>query len=74
MVAVLGALLGIIIGILFGVIITTALGSVGITTLSIPGAQIASLVVFGVVVGLAAALLPARNASRLNILEAIAYE
>jgi putative ABC transport system permease protein len=74
MVAVLGAVLGIVIGILFGVIITSALGSVGITTLSIPAAQIASLVVFGVVVGLAAALLPARNASRLNILEAIAYE
>jgi putative ABC transport system permease protein len=74
MVAILGALLGIIIGIFFGVVITAALGSVGITTLSIPGVQIGSLVLFGAVVGLIAAILPARKAARLNILEAIAYE
>jgi putative ABC transport system permease protein len=74
MVAVLGALLGIVIGIFFGIVITAALGSVGITTLSIPVAQIVYLVIFGGFVGLIAAILPARKASRLNILESIAYE
>ena len=42
--------------------------------LSIPVAQIVSLVVVGAIVGLLAAILPARRASRLNVLEAIAYE
>jgi putative ABC transport system permease protein len=74
MVAILGALLGIVIGIFFGVVITAALGSVGITTLSIPGIQIVSLVLFGAIAGLIAAILPARKAARLNILEAISYE
>jgi len=73
MVAVLGALLGIVIGIFFGIVITAALGSAGITTLSIPVAQIVFLVIFGAFVGLIAAILPARKASRLNILESIAY-
>ena len=74
MVAVLGALLGIVIGIFFGVSVTSALSSVGITELAIPAGQIIGLVVFGAVVGLVAAILPARKASRLNVLEAISYE
>lgn len=74
MVAILGALLGIVIGIFFGVAITSALASFGITALSIPIGQIMLLVVFGAIVGLIAAIFPARNASRLNILEAISYE
>jgi putative ABC transport system permease protein len=42
--------------------------------LSIPAIQIIGLVLFGVVAGLLAAILPARRAARLNILEAIAHE
>ena len=42
--------------------------------LSIPVAQIVFLVIFGAIAGLMAAILPARRAAKLNILEAIAYE
>ncbi len=73
-VAIIGAVLGIIVGLFFGVIVTSALASQGIDVLSIPAGQIIFLVLFGAIAGLLAALLPARRAARLNILEAIAYE
>lgn len=73
-VAVIGAILGVIVGLFFGIIVTAALSAQGINVLSIPVVQIVGLVVFGVVAGLLAAILPARRAAKLNILEAIAYE
>jgi putative ABC transport system permease protein len=74
MVAVIGAILGIVVGLFFGIAVTAALRPQGINVLSIPAVQIAGLVVFGVVAGLLAAIVPARRAAKLNILEAIAYE
>ena len=74
MVAIIGTVLGIVIGLFFGIVVTAALRPQGINVLSIPGLQIGLLVVFGAIAGLFAAILPARRASRLNILEAIAYE
>ncbi len=73
-VAIIGSILGIVVGLFFGVAVTAALASQGIDVLSIPAIQIVGLVLFGAVAGLVAAILPARKASRLNILEAIAYE
>ena len=73
-VAIIGAVLGIIVGLFFGIIVTSALASQGIDVLSIPVAQIVFLVIFGAFAGLMAAILPARRAAKLNILEAIAYE
>jgi len=73
-VAVIGALLGVVLGLFFGVVVTSALSSQGIDVLSIPTGQIIGLVLFGVVAGLLAAILPARRAAKLNILESIAYE
>jgi len=73
-VAIIGAILGIIVGLFFGVIVTAALSSQGIDVLSIPSIQILGLVIFGAIAGLLAAILPARRAAKLNILEAIAYE
>jgi putative ABC transport system permease protein len=73
-VAIIGSLLGIVVGLFFGVAVTAALASQGIDVLSIPAVQIVGLVLFGAIAGLVAAILPARKASRLNILEAIAYE
>lgn len=73
-VAVIGALLGVVLGLFFGVVVTMSLASQGIDVLAIPAGQIIGLVIFGVVAGLVAAILPARRAARLNILEAIAYE
>ena len=74
MVAVIGAILGIVVGLFFGIVVTAALKSQGINVLSIPAVQIAGLVVFGVIAGLLAAIVPARRAAKLNILEAISYE
>jgi putative ABC transport system permease protein len=73
-VAVIGAILGIVVGLFFGVTVTAALKPQGIDVLSIPVVQVLGLVVFGALGGLVAAILPARRAARLNILEAIAYE
>ncbi|MGI9608685.1 MAG: ABC transporter permease, partial [Acidimicrobiia bacterium] len=73
-VAIIGSLLGIVVGLLFGITVTSALSSQGINVLSIPAVQIIGLVLFGAVAGLVAAILPARKAARLNILEAISYE
>mgnify|MGYP001825698002 FL=1 len=74
MVAVIGAILGIVVGLFFGIVVTAALSSQGINQLSIPGLQIAGLVLFGIVAGMLAGFFPARRAANLNILEAIAYE
>jgi putative ABC transport system permease protein len=73
-VAIIGAVLGIVVGLFFGIVVTAALSSQGIDVLSIPVAQIIGLVIFGAFAGLMAAILPARRAAKLNILEAIAYE
>ncbi len=73
-VAIIGALLGIVVGLFFGIVVTGALSSQGIDVLSIPAGQIVGLVIFGAIAGLIAAVMPARRAAKLNILEAIAYE
>lgn len=74
MIAVIGAILGMVVGLFFGVVVTAALKSQGINVLSIPVVQILGLLIFGVIAGLLAAILPAHRAARLNILEAIAHE
>ena len=74
MVAVIGAILGIVVGLFFGIVVTAALQAQGINVLSIPALQIFGLVIFGVIAGLLAAIIPARRAANLNVLEAIAYE
>jgi len=73
-VAIIGTILGIVVGLFFGVVVTAALASQGIDKLSIPAVQIVGLVLFGAIAGLLAAIVPARRAAKLNILEAIAYE
>ena len=67
-------LLGVVVGVFFGVVVVAALGSLGVTELSIPVAQIAVLLIVAAVAGILAAIGPARRAARLNILRAIAYE
>ena len=71
--AVFGALLGLVLGIFFGFVVIQALESEGIT-FSLPIGQIVSLLIFAMVVGVVAAIFPARRASRLDVLRAIAYE
>ncbi|HEX6231306.1 MAG TPA: ABC transporter permease [Actinomycetota bacterium] len=74
LIAVMGALFGVVVGIAFGWIMQRALAPEGFTELGIPGVQIAIYVVLAGVAGVLAAILPARRAARLNVLQAIAYE
>jgi putative ABC transport system permease protein len=71
--ALFGALLGLVLGLFFAFVVIQALESEGIT-FSVPIGQIVSLMLFAIVVGIVAAIFPARRASRLDVLRAIAYE
>jgi putative ABC transport system permease protein len=73
-IAVLGAVLGVAIGVLFGWAMQQALASQGITKLTIPPVQLLVYVVLAGLAGVLAAVLPARRAARLNVLDAISYE
>jgi putative ABC transport system permease protein len=73
-IAVLGAVLGVAIGVLFGLAMQQALASQGITKLTIPPVQLLVYVVLAGLAGVLAAVLPARRAARLNVLDAISYE
>jgi putative ABC transport system permease protein len=73
-ISVMGALFGVVIGISFGWALQQALAPQGFDTLGIPGGQLTIYVVLSALIGVAAAILPARRAAKLNILESIAYE
>jgi len=73
-IAIFGAILGLILGVIFGVAAVVAIPDTFINTVSVP---FGSLVVYLVIAGLAgigAAILPARRAARLNVLDAISHE
>jgi putative ABC transport system permease protein len=69
----IGAALGIAVGIFLALLVTRALSSEGIV-FAVPYRSLALFVVAAIVVGLLAAILPARRASRLNVLRALQYE
>jgi putative ABC transport system permease protein len=73
-IAVLGAVLGIVMGIGFGIALQRALSDQGIDVLSIPWLQFLAFVVVAGLVGMLAAVLPARRAARLDVLAAITTE
>lgn len=73
-IALLGALLGIGLGVVSGVAIQRALVDDGITELAIPWVSLIGFVVAAGVVGVLAALLPARRAARMDVLQAISTE
>lgn len=73
-IAVFGAVLGIGLGLVWGLCIQQVLALQGMTALAIPWGTVVAVVVGAAVVGIAAALLPALRASRMNVLEAIAHE
>jgi putative ABC transport system permease protein len=68
--AVIGGVLGTAIGVLFGWLMTFALEDLGLT-FAVPFGQLGLFLVLAVVVGVIAAIAPARRAARLNILEAV---
>jgi putative ABC transport system permease protein len=71
--ALIGAALGVPLGLLLATAVTRALAEYDLS-LSIPVGALAVFALVAVLAGLAAALLPARRASRLNVLEALQYE
>ncbi|MDP9343506.1 MAG: ABC transporter permease [Actinomycetota bacterium] len=72
--AVFGAVLGVAVGVFFGWAMVQALHDSGVTVLSIPGRQLVLFIVVAALGGMLAAVLPARRAARLNVLEAISTE
>jgi putative ABC transport system permease protein len=68
-----GALLGVVLGVGLGVAIVKIFGG-DFLKLTVPWAYIIITLVLGVLAGMAAAILPAIRAGRLNVLQAISYE
>ena len=74
LIALFGALLGVGLGLVFGVAIQRSLVDDGITALEVPWTLIAVVLVVSALVGVLAAILPARRAANLDVLTAIATE
>ena len=71
--ALIGAALGLTVGFVLGVVTTLALEDEGFI-LSIPWVSLIVFAVLAVIAGVIAAIPPARRASKLNVLKALAYE
>jgi putative ABC transport system permease protein len=71
--ALIGAILGAVLGVVFAVIASRPLADEGFE-LEIPFGTLVMLLVLAVIAGIIAAIGPARRASRLDVLEALAYE
>jgi putative ABC transport system permease protein len=74
LIALLGTALGLTVGLFFGWAMATKLKDVGFNTFSVPIWQLFWICVLAALAGVVAAIWPARRASRLDILQAIATE
>ena len=73
-ISVLGAVLGVVLGIGFGVALMYALKDQGLEAISVPYGQLVVFLLLALVIGVLAAVFPARRAARLDVLRAIATE
>jgi len=71
--ALMGAALGMVVGVFLAALITHALSSSGIV-FAVPWIEIVYFVLAAIIVGILAAVIPARRAARLNVLHALQYE
>ena len=71
--AVIGGLLGTVVGVAFAALATAALANLGLA-FALPAGQLAVFLVLAVVVGVLGAVLPARRAARVDVLEAMHQE
>jgi putative ABC transport system permease protein len=71
--ALIGAMLGTVLGVIFAALVSRPLADEGFT-LSYPVPTLVLLLVLAALAGVVAAIGPARRASRLDILRALAYE
>ena len=72
-IAVLGALLGVAMGIVFGLALMISLRDQGLEVVRVPGVQLVLFVLVSGVLGVLAAVFPARRAARLDVLRAISH-
>jgi putative ABC transport system permease protein len=70
-VALIGAVIGIVLGIVLGALLVARIDFI---VFSIPWTSLVTFAIAAVIVGIVAAILPARRAAKLNPLEAISYE
>jgi putative ABC transport system permease protein len=73
-IAVFGALLGLAMGIVFGLALMQAIQDEGLSEIVVPWPALAGLVLAAAVVGVLAAVFPARRAAKLDVLRAITTE
>jgi putative ABC transport system permease protein len=73
-IATFGALLGVLVGSALGAAVVRAVPDEFVSVLSLPWRSMGVFVALAVIVGLAAAILPAVRAARTDVLRAIAYE
>lgn len=73
-IAVLGTVLGLVTGVTAGVVIRACFASMGLSDLSIPWPQLGIFLLASIVVGILAALPPARQALRVPVLDAVAID
>jgi putative ABC transport system permease protein len=71
-ISIYGATIGVVLGVVLGVSLTKALSGQGIQVLSVPVWRLALFLVLVGVIGVLAALWPARRAARMQVLTAIA--
>lgn len=69
--ALIGGILGVAIGVILAVLVTSTIDDF---TLSIPGGTLLIVLIASGIAGVAASVMPARRAARLDVLEALAYE
>jgi putative ABC transport system permease protein len=74
MVSVLGGVFGIVVGLAFGWIVGTALAEFGVTQIVVPFAWLAAGLLVAGLAGVLAGVVPARRASRVDVLTAISGE
>jgi putative ABC transport system permease protein len=69
-----GAVVGVALGLLLGYVVIVALRDRGLESYTVPGTAIGIIVAVAFVVGVLAAVIPARRATRVDILRAIAAD
>jgi putative ABC transport system permease protein len=71
--ALMGAALGMVVGVFLAALVTQALSDQGVV-FAVPWLQLVYFIVAAILVGILAAVIPARKAARLNVLKALQYE
>ncbi len=73
-IAVLGASLGVVLGVVFGLVLLQAASDDGLSVIQVPYVQLLGFLVASLVIGVLAAVWPARRAAKLDVLQAITTE